>query len=132
MILAQRTRTLAVTPDRDWPLHGPVATRRIEEQAQTQHPDPSLMQRAGLAVAELALAVAPHAQRFWLACGPGNNGGDGLEAAIHLHRWGKQVVVNWLGSPQSAPPRQPTGVDPFSGGGPDIGQSPPLALGLRH
>lgn len=55
------------------------------------------MQRAGLAVAQLALAHAPHAQKIWLACGPGNNGGDGFEAAIHLKQWGKQPVVTQLG-----------------------------------
>ena len=44
------------------------------------------MRRAGLAVARLALALAPHATRVWIAAGPGNNGGDGLEAALHLQR----------------------------------------------
>ena len=48
----------------------------------------TLMRRAGVAVARLALAVAPHARRVLVAAGPGNNGGDGLEAALHLHRAG--------------------------------------------
>lgn len=61
------------------------------------------MQRAGLAVARLALAVAPHAKTIWLACGPGNNGGDGLEAAIHLSSWGKRVAVTWFGDLEHAP-----------------------------
>jgi len=60
------------------------------------------MQIAGLAVARLALAVAPHAQKIWVACGPGNNGGDGLEAAVHLQKWGKQPWVSWLGNPDAA------------------------------
>jgi hydroxyethylthiazole kinase-like uncharacterized protein yjeF len=51
------------------------------------------MQRAGLAVARLAIAVAPHAHVIWIACGPGNNGGDGYEAARHLKLWGKCPVV---------------------------------------
>ena len=62
-----------------------------------------LMQRAGLAIARLTLALAPHARTIWLACGPGNNGGDGLEAAMHLKRWGKNPVVTWLGTASSAP-----------------------------
>jgi hydroxyethylthiazole kinase-like uncharacterized protein yjeF len=62
------------------------------------------MQRAGLAIAKLAMAIAPHAQRIWIACGPGNNGGDGLEAALHLRQWGKQPMVTWLGQPELAPP----------------------------
>lgn len=85
------------------PLHGVDQTRRIEQTAAQALPAHTLMQRAGLAVARLALAIAPHAQRIWIACGPGNNGGDGLEAAIHLQRWGKQVVVTWLGQTESAP-----------------------------
>lgn len=56
----------------------------------------TLMQRAGLAVARFALAVAPHAKSIWVACGPGNNGGDGLEAALHLKQWGKKVTVTLL------------------------------------
>jgi hydroxyethylthiazole kinase-like uncharacterized protein yjeF len=40
--------------------------------------------------------MAPHARRVWVAAGPGNNGGDGLEAALHLHQWGKEVVVSLL------------------------------------
>ncbi len=78
-------------------LYSVASTRLLEQQAQRDLPFHTLMQRAGLAVAKLALAVAPHAQLIWVACGPGNNGGDGLEAAMHLKRWGKPVVVTWLG-----------------------------------
>lgn len=85
-------------------LYSVDVTRRIEHVAQAALPAHTLMQRAGLAVAQLALALAPHAQRFWIACGPGNNGGDGLEAALHLQRWGKQPVVTWLGNASEAPP----------------------------
>ncbi|MHB8951050.1 MAG: NAD(P)H-hydrate dehydratase, partial [Rhodoferax sp.] len=85
-------------------LYSVQATRTIEQAAQDALPAHTLMQRAGLAVAQLALALAPHAKRIWIACGPGNNGGDGLEAAVHLQRWGKQPVVTWLGSASEAPP----------------------------
>lgn len=84
-------------------LYGVDATRGIEHAAQADLPPHTLMQRAGLAVAQLALALAPHAQRIWIACGPGNNGGDGLEAAMHLQRWGKLAIVTWLGSADQAP-----------------------------
>ena len=85
-------------------LYNVEATRRIEHLAQAALPAHTLMQRAGLAVAQLALALTPHARRIWIACGPGNNGGDGLEAAIHLLHWGKAPVVTWLGTPDKAPP----------------------------
>lgn len=61
------------------------------------------MQRAGLSVARLVCALAPHARVIWLACGPGNNGGDGLEAAMHLRMWGRQPVVTWLGDESRSP-----------------------------
>ncbi len=85
-------------------LYGVAATRGIEQAAQAALPPHTLMQRAGQAVAQLALALAPHARHIWIACGPGNNGGDGLEAAMHLQHWGKTPVVTWLGSPDQAPP----------------------------
>lgn len=81
------------------PLHSVAATRDLERQAAAGLPPHTLMQRAGLSVARLALALAPHAQHIWIACGPGNNGGDGFEAAMHLHRWGKKVTVTWTGLP---------------------------------
>ena len=94
---------LPVTADRPWPLFDVATTRAIEREAAAALPPHSLMQRAGLAVARLALAVAPHARTIWIACGPGNNGGDGLEAATHLHAWGKHVVVTLAGDPARLP-----------------------------
>ena len=81
-----------------------AATRRIEQRVCSILPPHTLMQRAGLSVARLALAIAPHAQCIWIACGPGNNGGDGFEAAMHLHQWGKRVVVTWTGAGKNGLP----------------------------
>lgn len=86
-----------------WPVYGSNALRELEAHLQSSSPQ-RLMQQAGLAAARLALAIAPHARRIWVAAGPGNNGGDGLETALHLHQWGKQVVVSWMGSAAHAPP----------------------------
>jgi len=77
----------------DHALHSVVQTRAIEQAALALQPRPPLMERAGEALARLAIALAPHAQRVWIAAGPGNNGGDGLEAALHLQRSGRQVDV---------------------------------------
>jgi hydroxyethylthiazole kinase-like uncharacterized protein yjeF len=80
------------------PLFNVATTRRIEHRASSTLPPHTLMQRAGLAVARLAVAIAPHTQCIWVACGPGNNGGDGFEAARYLHHWGKRVVVTSTGA----------------------------------
>ena len=61
------------------------------------------MQRAGLAVARFALAITPHAKTIWIACGPGNNGGDGYEAAALLKLWGKCPVVTCLADSGNLP-----------------------------
>ena len=84
-------------------VHRIDATREMERAAAEDLPAHTLMQRAGLSVAKLALAIAPHTQTVWIACGPGNNGGDGLEAAMHLKLWGKNPIVTWLGAPDKAP-----------------------------
>lgn len=84
-------------------LHSVESTRRIEIAAQSTLPAHTLMRRAGLAVARLGLALAPHSRRIWVACGPGNNGGDGIEAACQLKQRGKNVVVTWLGTAATAP-----------------------------
>ena len=74
-----------------------AATRRIEEAAAKALAPHTLMQRAGLAAARLAMALAPHARLVWVACGPGNNGGDGFEAASQLQRRGFKTVVTRIG-----------------------------------
>lgn len=54
-----------------------------------------LMELAGLSVASAVLAEYPpgaHARPLVLA-GPGNNGGDGLVAARHLHHFGYSGVT---------------------------------------
>jgi hydroxyethylthiazole kinase-like uncharacterized protein yjeF len=58
-----------------------------------------LMENAGKAVAEEVKRILGNIdQRHILfLIGPGNNGGDGLVAARHLHDWGARVTVYLLG-----------------------------------
>ncbi len=85
------------------PLYGVASTRTLEGALVQPPHSASLMQHAGLAIAQLTLALAPHAKSIWIACGPGNNGGDGLEAAAQLAGLGKAVTVSEL---SGALPRQ--------------------------
>ena len=77
-----------------WPLHDTAASRALEATAASGLPPGRLMERAGAAAARLAQALAPHARRVWIAAGPGNNGGDGYEAALHLRAAGREVTVS--------------------------------------
>ncbi len=88
----------------DAPLFDIAATRRIEIAAAARLPPHTLMQRAGLAVARLAMALAPHARAIWIACGPGNNGGDGFDAAMQLRQRGFNAIVTWAGDVEHLPP----------------------------
>jgi len=53
----------------------------------------ALMARAGEAAWRVLLGRWPSAQRIVVACGPGNNGGDGYVLALHALRSGRQVSV---------------------------------------
>ena len=84
-------------PAADRPYAALLNTQQIrtrEHALASQLPRYTLMARAGEATARLALALAPHARQIWIACGAGNNGGDGLEAAIHLRAAGKAVHLS--------------------------------------
>lgn len=81
-----------------------AASRRIEQVAAAHLPAHTLMRRAGLAVARLAAALAPNARCIWIACGPGNNGGDGFEAAAQLRTRGFDVHVSFAADEGRLPP----------------------------
>ena len=121
----------AVTSASSHQLYTVAGTRAAEQLAAAALPPHTLMQRAGLAVARLTLALAPHARCIWIACGPGNNGGDGFEAALHLHQWGKTVAVTWTGLPPgktSLPPDAQASRDRALAAGVRVAEEPPQSF----
>ena len=62
-------------------------------------PSLTLMENAGSAVAEFAIASYPSAKTFGVICGKGNNGGDGLVAARKLQQAGREVRLLLLADP---------------------------------
>ena len=125
-----------------YPLLDVDALRALETATAQGLPPQYLMQAAGLALARLTLAYYPHAQHFWVACGRGNNGGDGFEAAIHLQNWGKTVYVSLPAADKPLPPDAALALQRAQAAGVTIHPTPPaqwdccidalLGIGLRQ
>ena len=84
-----------------WPLVTSAQMRALDEHTieALGLPGSLLMESAGRAVAEAALALRAGHGPVLVICGTGNNGGDGLVAARHLHQAGVAVRVVLLGDP---------------------------------
>ena len=95
--------TQLIEESKRYPLLSTASKRAIEQLYATFVPEHYLMQQAGLKVALLVQALQPHAYTYWIVCGPGNNGGDGLVAATYLHQKGKNVIVTYCGETNNAP-----------------------------
>lgn len=119
-----------ITAAADAPLFDIAATRRIEQVAAAALPPHTLMQRAGRAVARLAMALAPDARTIWIACGPGNNGGDGFEAAAQLQRHGFHPVVTHAGDTKRLPADARASFERARAEGVTFADSPPTACDL--
>ncbi len=62
-----------------------------EECAKISLPPSMLMENTGKAVTEEVRKIMGTINQQRILIGPGNNGGDGLVAARHLHDWGAKV-----------------------------------------
>ncbi len=88
-------------------LYSLAEIRAIEHAAARMLPPGTLMQRAGQAAAKLALNLMPHAateRKILILAGPGNNGGDALEAAAKLADAGENVSIMLFADPTRQSP----------------------------
>ncbi|KAF3999145.1 NAD(P)H-hydrate dehydratase [Glaciimonas immobilis] len=88
-------------------LYASAEIRRTEYAAQAMLPPYTLMQRAGKAAANAALQMlsdGAYKARILVLIGPGNNGGDALEAATLLTQAGAEVVALVQGDVNKLPP----------------------------
>src|SRR6476659_7905756 len=83
-------------------LYDNAAFRRVEATEAVALGDPfTLMERAGAAAWRHLLSRWPQAQRIAVACGPGNNGGDGYVLARHALESGRRVQALRTVEPRS-------------------------------
>jgi NAD(P)H-hydrate epimerase len=77
---------------------GPQSAAQLDKELMSEEGGYSidqLMELAGLSVSQAIYTAHPPSKgkKVLLACGPGNNGGDGLVAARHLFHYGYQPTV---------------------------------------
>ena len=91
------------------PLHSVASARLLDRRAAESFGIPAveLMRRAGAAAWRALLDRWPQARRIGIACGPGNNGGDGYALAALARASGREAVVVALanGEPRGEPAR---------------------------
>ena len=79
------------------PVYRTGEIRDIETRTLEGLQPPGLMERAGLAAAEIARSIAASGGRVLIFAGPGNNGGDAFVVARHLKSWWYKVSVVFTG-----------------------------------
>ena len=87
-------------------LYSVAQVRAIEAAALSSVEPGTLMQRAGAAVARHALTLVPETSKnlhVLVAAGPGNNGGDALEAAALLAQQGVRITIIHLADEAKLP-----------------------------
>jgi NAD(P)H-hydrate epimerase len=105
-------------------LYDVAALRAIEARATASLGDGfALMARAGAAAWRELLAHWPQARRIAVACGPGNNGGDGYVLARHALESGREVRVLQLQPPRTDAAKRACGEFVQAGGGIESGLS---------
>ena len=79
------------------PVYRTAGMRDLETKALAGLKPPGLMERAGLAAAEIARKITASGGRVLVVAGPGNNGGDAFVVARHLKSWWFKVDVVFTG-----------------------------------
>jgi hydroxyethylthiazole kinase-like uncharacterized protein yjeF len=88
----------APTPLAALPVYTTAEVRAIERAAVATEQAPDLMERAGLAAADIARERLLEGRKSVLVlAGPGNNGGDGFVLARHLKAWWYRVTLLFTG-----------------------------------
>ena len=110
------------------PVYTSEEIRRIEALAACAPDAPRLMERAGLAAAELARELAGSSgKRIVVLAGPGNNGGDAFVLARHLKGWWFDVAVTFAGEAQKLSADASAALAAYQSAGGSFAADPPAS-----
>lgn len=110
------------------PIYLTADERAVEAAAAAAPNPPQLMERAGLAAAEVARDIAGgNGRPVLVLAGPGNNGGDALVAARHLKQWWFNVTVVFGGEEGKLPSDSKAALRAWRAGGGQIANELPAA-----
>ena len=102
-------------------LYRTAAVRAVEARAFALPDPPPLMERAGVAAAELARDIlGSQESSILIFAGPGNNGGDAFVAARRLKQWWYRVAVVFAGDPFKLSPDAASAYEAWRACGGDI------------
>lgn len=114
-----------------FPVYRSDEIRQIEALAGSRAEAADLMERAGLAAAELARElIADNRKPVLVLAGPGNNGGDAFVVARHLKQWWQRVQLVFTGKRAKLSADAAAAMDAWdAAGGETLAELPDATLG---
>ena len=87
--------------NKNTPIYLTTEIRKIEQLAAGMSAPTSLMEKAGLAAAEVIRdkLLTSEKNKVLILAGPGNNGGDAFVVARHLQKWWFKITLVFTGVP---------------------------------
>ena len=114
--------------NKNTPIYLDAEIRNIEKLANSTSAPISLMEKAGLAAAEVVRdkLLTSEKNKVLVLAGPGNNGGDAFVVARHLQKWWFKVTLVFTGTPEKLSDEAKSSMDAWTAAGGKILSAIPI------